>query len=85
MGVNCIILNATDKAVVEAGNPYLNGSQLRPVQRQGGTGGNPDPVFIVNASVLTNPDFVAAQPYLSGLPIKNSSDETFPPELPEEE
>ena len=85
MGVNCIILNQTDKAVIEAGNPYANGAQLRPVQRLGGTGGNPDPCFILNAVVLTNPDFAGAQPYLSGLPVKNSSDETFPPELPSDD
>lgn len=82
MGVDCLILNDTDRAIVEAGNPYLNGSQLRPVQRLGGTNGNPDPVFILNVIVLTNPDFAAAQPYLSGLPVKNSGDADFPPPLP---
>ncbi len=83
MGVDCMILNQTDKTTVEAGNPYGNGSQLHPVERQGGTGGNPDPCFILNVLVLTNPDFADAQPYLSGLPIKNSSDETFPPAMPD--
>jgi hypothetical protein len=85
MGVDCIIFTATDKAIVEAGNPYLNGSRLKPVERLGGTNGNPDPCYIANAAVLTNPDFAAAQPYLSGLPIKNSSDPDFPPELPSDD
>lgn len=85
MGVDCLILNSTDKAIIEAGNPYGSGAQLRPVQRVGGTYGNPDPVFILNVSVLTNPQFVAAQPYLSGLPIINSGAENFPPEIPSED
>lgn len=71
MGVNCIIMNAADKAVVES-------ERLRPVERQGGA-------FIVNALVLESPDFAAAHSYLSGLPLKDSSDPTFPPSLDESE
>lgn len=63
---------------------YLADSQLRPVRRAGGSG-NPDPCFIVNANVLTAVDdvsgnliFGTAQAYLSGLPIKDSGDPTFP-------
>jgi hypothetical protein len=88
MSVDCIIL---DQAACEAvrsrdneGNfierGYLNNSELRPVQRQGATGGNPDPCYILNIVVLTNADFATAQPYLSGLPVKTFPDDpTFPP------
>ncbi|CAN5190947.1 hypothetical protein BH10PSE6_BH10PSE6_16810 [soil metagenome] len=92
MGVNCIILSETDKDYVQGGpceanssTSYGNGSQLRPVQRQGGTSGNPDPCFILNVLVLSNPDFASAQAYLSGLPVKNSSDPGFPPEIPSDD
>lgn len=92
MGVDCIILNETDKNYVQggpceanSGTSYGNGSQLRPVQREGGTNGNPDPCFILNTLVLGNSDFAAAHPYLSGLPVKNSSDPSFPPEIPSED
>lgn len=84
MAVLCIILNQSDKNEVEGGaeKGYLNGSELHPVQRQGGTGGNPDPCFILNTRVLTDPDFAAAVPYLSGLPQKWSDAPDFPPPLP---
>lgn len=88
MAVLCIILNQTDKNEVEGGaeKGYLHNSELHPIQRQGGTGGNPDPCFILNRAVLDNPDFATAVPYLSGLPQKWSDAEDFPPayEPPEE-
>lgn len=87
----CIILNDTDRQEVESNvaygdlfaqygplKGYLNDSQLHPVRRAGG-GTNPDPCFILNAAVLSNSDFATAQPYLSGLPQKDSAtDPTFP-------
>lgn len=75
--MNFIILSASDKATVEAGNPYRNGAVLLPVARQGG-------VYLLNASVLTNPDFAAAHASLAGLPVKALDDPTFPPPLNED-
>lgn len=90
----CILLTDADRQVVQSGvnsgelfdtygptKGYQNDSELHPVQRQGG-GTNPDPVFILNAAVLSNDDFATAQPYLAGLPQKDSNDSTFPPVLP---
>lgn len=81
MGVVCVILNQTDCDTVKGGaeKGYLNGAQCNPAQRTGGTSGNPDPCYILNSVMLSNPDFVAAQPYLSGLTQKDSSDPGFPP------
>jgi hypothetical protein len=81
MAVLCIILNQADKNEVEGGaeKGYLNNSQLHPVRRQGGTSGNPEPCYILNTVVLTNPDFATAAPYLSGLTQKWSDAEDFPP------
>lgn len=88
MAVLCIILNQANKEEVEGGaeKGYLHSSELHPVQRLGGTGGNPDPCYILNVLVLSDPDFATAQPYLSGLPQKWSDAEDFPPvyEPPEE-
>lgn len=83
--MNFIVLNQAEKVTVEAGNPYLSGAHLRPVQRQGGSNGNPDPCFILNAVVLTEPAFSTVHPYLSGLPVKNASDSDFASPLPEGE
>lgn len=93
----CIILSDTDRKEVESGvaegelfgtygegKGYLNDSELHPARRNGGTGGNPDPCFILNANVLANDDFASAQPFLAGLPQKDHLDSTFPPVMPEE-
>lgn len=84
MGVNCFILNEADMAILEAGNPYANGSCIMRAPRQGGTDGNPDPCFILNTSILTHPDFAAAAPYLSGLPVKNTDDPDYPAAIEED-
>lgn len=87
MAVLCIILDQNDKNEVDGGSEkgYLNGSQLHPIQRLGGTSGNPNPCFILNTLVLSDPDFATAQAYLSGLPQKWSDDPGFPPPLPDDE
>lgn len=92
--VNCIILNDDDRKYVETGvetgelfnlygdsKGYTNDAECHPAKRTGG-GTNPDPVFILNAAILDNSDFATMQPYLSGLPQKDSGDATFPPPLP---
>lgn len=83
MSVLCLILDKTDKSEVEGGEDkgYLNGSELLPVERQGGTDDNPSPVFILNTSILKNPDFATAHKYLGTLVQKPSDDPTFPPEM----
>lgn len=79
MSVLCIILSQADRNEVAGGSEkgYLNGSHLNPIRRAGG-GTNPDPCYILNTVVLTDTDFAAAAPYLSGLPQKWSDDENFP-------
>jgi hypothetical protein len=86
MAVLCIILSQADKNQVEGGaeKGYTNNAELHPIARQGGTGGNSDPCYILNTVVLTNPSFAAAVPYLSGLPQKWSDAEDFPPAIEEE-
>ena len=71
-----ILLSAANRAQVEAGNPYLRGSQLRPVLRQGS-------VYILNAAVLSDPDFVAAKAFLLTLPQKDSAAGDFPLPMPD--
>jgi hypothetical protein len=80
MSVDCLILTQTVRDQVAGGEEkgYLNDSALDPIRRAGG-GTNPDPCYILNVSILTNPDFATAQPYLSGCPIKTYPDDpTFP-------
>ena len=76
----CIILDYDDRGAVAGGadKGYLDGSQLQPVQRQGG-GTNPAPCYILNAAVQGNEDFATAWPHLAGLPQKDAADPTFPP------
>lgn len=65
---------------------HVLGPSLVPIQRQGG-GANPDPVFILNVLVLSDPAHEEFWEYLSALPTMGLSDPDFPPALipPEDE
>jgi len=94
MGVDCYILNETVKNQV-AGGPceandftrYFDGvvQELQPIRRADDSNGNKR--FIVNKVTFdANAAFAAAQPYVSGCPVLNSSHPDFPDlyEPPEE-
>jgi hypothetical protein len=85
MSVLCVILDQKTADAVVGGKDkgYLNNAVLSPVQRLGGTAGDPDPCYILNAAVLSDPDFSSAKVYLSACRQKWTTDPTFPPELPE--
>jgi hypothetical protein len=65
---------------------HVRGPSLQPVGRQGG-GANPNPVFILNILVLSDPMHVAFWDYLGALPTMDLMDPDFPAaiELPEGE
>lgn len=87
MGVNCMILREADKDYVQGGpcpandgTAYGSGVWLKPTERESDGDGKR---YILNVLVLADTKFAAAQPYLSGMPILNSSDPNFPDPLPE--
>lgn len=86
MAVLCLILDEDNKNKVQGDveKGYLNNSSLMPIRRVGGTNGNPEPCYILNAAVLDNPDFAAAHRSLRGLPTKQSDAPDFPPAFPDE-
>lgn len=65
---------------------HVRGPFLQPIKRQGG-GANPDPVFILNVLVLSDPMHGAFWDYLGVLPTMDLTDPDFPAaiELPEDE
>lgn len=64
----------------QANRDHVEGPSLQPVERQGG-GANPDPVFILNTLVLSDPTHEEFWEYLDALPKMAADDPDFPPPI----